>query len=129
MTTQQRGGGACMGHTVPRDAEVGRACQVVAEAIRSDPKRCGAPRKDGHSCTVTTLLADGHCFAHSERAAAARTEARRKGGRQSAKVHRLRGLLPPRLVPAFDQLEQALSDVLAGSLDPKQATAAAAVAR
>ncbi len=102
---------------------------MVTEASRSDPKRCRAARKDSQPCPVTTLLADGRCFAHSEHTVAARADARRKGGRQSAKVHRLRGLLPPRLVPAFDQLEQALTDVLAGTLDPKQATAAAAVAR
>ena len=55
--------------------------------------------------------------------------ARRKGGRNRSSAVRLRGLMPPRLTPAFDQLEVALADVLAGELDPKQATAAAAVAR
>ncbi len=61
--------------------------------------------------------------------AEARTAARAKGGSNSAKVVRLRGLVPPRLLPVFDQLEGALADVLSGSLDPRQAQAAASVAR
>jgi len=101
----------------------------VVEASRSDPKRCGAPRKDGWPCTAVTLLPDGRCFAHSDRAAEARAAARRKGGRNSAKVVRLRGALPPRLLPIFDALEAALAETHAGALEPKRAAAMASVAR
>jgi hypothetical protein len=99
----------------------------MGQAMASDPK-CSDVRTDGQPCGGTAL-ADGKCFAHSETTAAARAEAKRRGGRNSATVVRLRGLMPPRLVPIFDHLETALADVLAGSLDPRQATAAAAVAR
>ncbi len=91
--------------------------------------RCQAIRKDGQPCTVRAIAGSLWCFAHDPDRAAQRDEARRKGGRGKATSRRLRGLMPPRLVPVFDQLEGALSDVLAGGLDPKQATAAAAVAR
>jgi hypothetical protein len=37
--------------------------------------------------------------------------------------------MPPRLVPVFDALEVALAEVHAGTLDPKQAMAMAAIAR
>ena len=76
------------------------------------------------------MLADSrYCFAHAPELAARRAEARRRGGQRRSNAVRLRGLVPPRLIPTFDQLETALADVLAGALDPKQATAAAAVAR
>ena len=101
----------------------------MSEAARSDPKRCAAPRKDGQPCTVTTLLADGHCFAHSDLTAEARADARRTGGRNSAKIVRLRRAVPPRLMPIFDRLETALAEIHAGSLDPKLAQAMASLAR
>ena len=41
----------------------------------------------------------------------------------------MRGLVPPRLLATFDTLETALQEVHTGSLDPRQASAMAAVAR
>lgn len=58
-----------------------------------------------------------------------RQVARAKGGRNTAKAARLRKLTPPRLLPIFDRLEAALGEVHAGTLDPRQATAMAALAR
>jgi hypothetical protein len=55
--------------------------------------------------------------------------ASRKGGENKATSKRLAKIMPVRLVPVWDQLEQALADVLRGERDPRQATAAAAVAR
>src|SRR5205823_5325876 len=75
-------------------------------------------------------LVDGsQCFAHAPGREAARAEARQRGGRNKRTTVRLQALLPPRLVSVAGRLETALADVLAGDLDPKQATAAAAVAR
>ena len=102
----------------------------MAEATQSKSQQpsCAGIRRDGQRCEALGLL-DGYCYSHSPANATARDAARRKGGRNRSNRRRLRGLMPPRLVPVFDQLEGALSDVLAGGLDPKQATAAAAVAR
>ncbi len=97
--------------------------------MATDSKRCTATRRDGAQCSAQSLPGEPMCFAHSPAMAEARTAARRRGGSNSAKVVRLRGLVPPRLLPVFDRLERALADVLSGDLDPKQAQAAASVAR
>jgi hypothetical protein len=76
------------------------------------------------------MLVDGsRCFVHSPKHAAARTEARRRGGQNKATARRAERLIPSRLVPTFAKIETALDDVLNGRLDPKNATAAAALAR
>lgn len=102
--------------------------EAVSEALRTDPKRCGGVRKDGGACEASVLTGN-YCFAHDPARAVERAEARRKGGRQSAKIVRLRGLLPPRLLPVYDRLEQALGEVHEGSLDARQAQAMAGLAR
>ena len=104
---------------------------AMTEASGTKTKHpCGAPRADGQACTAPGLMPDHRCFAHSARATAAdRARARRRGGQERGTSARLSRLMPRRLQPVYAQLETALSDVLAGELDPKQATAAAAVAR
>ncbi len=95
----------------------------------SDPKRCESTKRNGGPCQAQALPDSPHCWAHVPGRAEQRAEARRKGGHHSAKVMRLHWLAPPRLLPIFDQLEQALGEVHAGELDPKQAQAMAALAR
>ncbi len=56
-------------------------------------------------------------------------EARARGGKNSAKVARLRLLVPPRLMPVYDRLETALEEVYGGTLESKQAQAMASLAR
>ena len=97
--------------------------------MTSDPKRCEAARKNGAPCQAPALPGSRFCFAHDPERAQARVEARKRGGHNSAKVVRLRGLAPPRLVPIFDQLERALVEVHDGELDPKAAQAMASLAR
>jgi len=70
-----------------------------------------------------------HCFAHAPALAERRTAARRRGGANSAKVVRLRSLMPPRLIPVFDRLETALQETHDGALDPRAAQAMASIAR
>lgn len=95
----------------------------------SDPKRCESSRKDGGPCLAPALPDSQFCWAHDPQRAEQRAEARRRGGQHSAKIHRLRGLTPPRLLPIFDQLETALTEVHDGSLDPRAASAMASLAR
>src|SRR5919199_2690 len=92
-------------------------------------KHCTATRRDGRACTAPAMGDGPHCFAHDPDRVEARHEARRKGGHARASSARLRGLVPPRLLPVYDTLESALQEVHAGSLDPKQASAMAALAR
>ena len=90
---------------------------------------CKEPRKDGTPCTTPALPGSEYCFAHDPDLAAKRDAGRRKGGQGKATSRRLGKLMPARLVPIWDRLETALADTLDGSLDPRQATAAAALAR
>jgi hypothetical protein len=101
----------------------------MTELPPTDRKRCDALRKDGSPCQAPALTDDQFCWAHSSSTEERRDAARKSGGLNSAKAVRLRGLMPPRLVPVFDALEAALTEVHDGRLDPKQATAMAAIAR
>ena len=94
-----------------------------------DVRHCAGVRKDGTPCTTRVLAGGRYCFAHAPELAERRTEARRRGGRQRRNAVRLRGLMPPRLVPIFDTLAVALAEVHHGDLDPKQAQAMASLAR
>ena len=102
---------------------------MEARATPSEPKRCEATRRDGSPCAGFALPGTSFCFAHDPERQAARAAARRKGGRNSAKVIRLRGLIPPRLLPVYETLEAALQEVHDGKLDPRRAVAMASLAR
>jgi len=68
------------------------------------------------------------CYAHDPTRSAERDRARRKGGTNSATRARLDRLVPATLRPMIGSLLDALDEVHAGTLDPKQATAMAALA-
>jgi len=68
------------------------------------------------------------CYAHDPARSAERDQARRKGGTNSATRARLDRLLPATLRPMIGNLLDALDEVHAGTLDPKQATAMASLA-
>ena len=96
--------------------------------ITTERMRCKNRTRTGKPCRGLAMQ-DGYCFAHSPKLESKRLEARAKGGRNSARIARLRGLVPPRLVPVYDRLETALEQVHNGKLESKQATAMAALAR
>lgn len=100
----------------------------MPQAPPTEPKRCAGTRRDGQPCHAVAVTAE-HCFVHDPARAADREAARRRGGRNSSKIVRLHGLLPPRLRPVFEKLESALSEVHDGKLSPRTALAMAAVAR
>ena len=66
----------------------------------------------------------GFCVGHNPGA----QEARRKGGQSTSRAARAQRLLPARLRPVADRLEQALRQVHDGELDPRLATAMASLA-
>lgn len=101
----------------------------MTEASPTDRKRCTATRRDGTPCGGWAIAGSAYCFAHDPERAEKRQAAHAKGGRNSAKVIRLRGLMPPRLMPVFEQLETALADTLSGDLEPRVGSAAATIAR
>jgi len=79
-------------------------------------------------CAALARPSGRYCWAHDPELAEKRAEVRRRGGRNSAKAARLRALVPPRLLPIFDQLEAALTEVHDGALDARRASAMAALA-
>lgn len=57
-------------------------------------------------------MEDGYCFSQFPSLEKKCLESRAKGGKNSARAARLKGLVPPRLVPVYDRLENALEEVL-----------------
>jgi hypothetical protein len=90
---------------------------------------CTATRRDGHPCTVRALPGEEQrCFAHSARTAEKRRAAYATGGANKATARRLGKIMPASLRPVLHTLMTALDEVHSGELDPKQASAMAAVA-
>jgi hypothetical protein len=96
---------------------------------RTTATHCAGIRRDGQPCAAPMLDDGPYCFAHDPSKAAARQTARRKGGHNRGSIVRLRGLVPPRLLSVYDELEAALSEVHRGALPPARAVAMAALAR
>lgn len=96
--------------------------------MTTERKRCKGMTVGGKPCRGFAL-ADGYCLAHSPAYRDKCDEARVRGGRNSSKAARLRGLVPPRLIGVYDRLEEALAEVHAGTLPASRATAMAAVAK
>ena len=90
---------------------------------RPDAKRCPAVKKNGEPCTASAG-ATGFCVGNSPYA----PDARRKGGAATSRAARAAKLIPARLRPVADTLELALQQVHDGSLEPRKATAMAALA-
>jgi hypothetical protein len=96
-------------------------------AVKARLMPCPATRRDGQPCRGIANKS-GFCMAHDPALADKRREAARLGGKGKARVARLGKLVPPRLVAVYDHLEEALSQVHKGELDPRAATAMAALA-
>ena len=91
--------------------------------------KCQATKQNGEPCPSPALNDRPFCFAHDPQRAKERRQAQAKGGRNKSNVIRLRNLAPPRLLPIYDKLEQALEEVHSGKLSPAQAGAMAQLAR
>lgn len=85
---------------------------------------CIAVRKDGRPCTAAAWR-DGLCIGHHPDAA----EARRRGGYARASGRRLLKAAPQELRSLVELLLRAIAEVHDGQLDPRAATALAALAR
>jgi hypothetical protein len=101
---------------------------TTEQPIATKNNLCIATRADGQRCQGRAL-ADGLCFAHSPAMQAKREAARQEGGKNRSSTVRLHNLVPPRLRPVYDKLENALSEVHDGSLSPGQAQAMGSLAR
>ncbi len=90
-------------------------------------RTCRALRKDGQPCLAPPGRT-GYCMVHDPALEDKRRAAYRLGGEHKAKAVRLRMLVPPRLMPVYNKLEAALEEVHSGTLEPRRATAMAALA-
>ena len=89
--------------------------------------RCKAKIKNGKPCQGR-VRDSGYCFSHDPSLEEQRRTGRVKGGENSSRGARLEKLMPRRLCPVFELLEKAIEDLYEGRLDPRQATAMAALA-
>ena len=89
---------------------------------------CNATRRDGSPCTSPLVGASGPCFAHDRDRQAEMREARVRGGRGKGRLARVEKLVPGTLRPVLALLLDALEQTHRGELDPKIATAVAALA-
>lgn len=94
---------------------------------KASPLLCSATRKDGQPCEAVATKS-GRCLAHDPDLETKRQQARRRGGQNKARIARLGKLVPPRLVVVYGHLEEALSEVHEGKLDPRIAQAMSSLA-
>jgi len=98
------------------------------EAAENDSHSlCSAVSKNGEACGGRANES-GFCFAHDPSLNSIRETARVRGGENSSRAVRLEKLMPRRLRPLFDRLEQAMQELHEGKLDPRRATAMASLA-
>jgi hypothetical protein len=107
---------------------------VMADEVKEDRKqgdaaRCNAIRRDGRRCTSPVVLGNGFCFAHDPAREEDAAAGRRAGGRGRSKTVRLQRLLSPRVAAVCDRLEPLIGELRRGEVEPRVATAMAAVAR
>ena len=92
------------------------------------PATCQATKRDGSPCTVQVVGDARQCWAHDPALATKRAETRHRGGQNKSRAVRIQRLVPASLKPTIAALFTALEEVHAGTLDPKQAQAMAALA-
>ena len=93
--------------------------------------RCKAQTAGGAPCSAQPVRDDGFCYWHSPATASERVEARRRGGQNRSTKARARKQIP--VAMSADELAGWLSllftQVMAGRIEPRVATAAATVAK
>jgi hypothetical protein len=94
----------------------------------ADTSRCSTPRRDGSPCRAPAQPGRDTCIFHDGGRQDEIRAARQAGGRNKATPARVSKLLPASLKPTLAALFTALDEVHAGTLQPSQATAMAALA-
>ncbi len=89
---------------------------------------CHATKRNGEPCGSAVVLASGYCFLHDPDRHADARNASARGGQGKSRIARLDRLVPASLKPTIALLFTALEETHAGTLDPRQAGAMAALA-
>jgi len=98
--------------------------------MSSDPTKpnlCQASRKDGAPCTAPSTRGGQWCIGHDPALEETRQQARRKGGHHASNAARAAKLLPARLRPLLELLEESIQQVHSGTLQPSRAQAMASL--
>lgn len=97
---------------------------------RRPPSACQATTAAGDPCRGRALAGTDppRCFAHADEFARARADARQRGGHNRSNAARARAATDPDLTAVLKLLHTTLTDVHAGTLEPRVATAVAQVA-
>ncbi len=92
---------------------------------------CSAIAKSGSRCRRPALAGKQHCLMHDPESAELRREAGRKGGRNRSAKARAAKLIPDAMTAEdlAGWLSLLFTSVMAGKVEPKIGTAAAAIAR
>src|SRR5689334_23295190 len=88
--------------------------------------QCRAARKDGTPCRARARPS-GFCFVHDPELGPKRNQARRRGGYASSNRARLEKQFPEDLEIIRSTLDAACARLLAGSMEPRVASAIASV--
>ena len=92
-------------------------------------EQCRATKLDGERCRGNAVDDEGLWFVHSPQLAEQRREGAVRGGKGRTNLIRLSRMMPERLAPVYERLEEVIEQLHKGKLDPRIAHAMAAVAR
>ena len=92
------------------------------------PSTCRATTRSGAPCASAVVLPSGYCFLHDPDRQAEARAASAKGGQGRSRIARVEKLVPASLRPTLALLFTALEETHAGALDPRAASAMAALA-
>lgn len=96
--------------------------------MQGNTRQCKALRKDGKSCTVKAVQANGYCVMHDPARATQLAGIRAAGGRAKSNTIRTVKALPANMQDVAALLLRSLSAVEADEMKPGQAQAIAALA-
>lgn len=89
---------------------------------------CHALRADRSPCRSPVVLASGYCHLHDPDRTDSSRAARARGGKGRARLARAERLVPSTLRPLLASLLAAVDETRQGTLDPRTASAMAALA-
>ncbi len=93
-------------------------------ATNGERLRCVAQTKAGKPCQAFASTPDGRCVLHGPRA----SEVQSRGGMATSTASRAARLMPSRLRPIVDRLEQVFDELYRGERNVREAMAMATVA-
>ncbi|MGD9891718.1 MAG: hypothetical protein AB7R89_33515 [Dehalococcoidia bacterium] len=89
---------------------------------------CRGTKRTGDPCGSVVVLPSGYCFLHDPDRKAQARDASARGGKGKSRLARVERLVPSTLRPLLATLLDAVDETRRGDLDPKVASALAALA-